>query len=52
MPRILVVEDEAHLADGLQFAEVLETYPQLTRDDIAAALAYAAEVLHHKRFPR
>jgi len=36
------------LADGLKFAEVLETYPQLTRDDIAAALAYAAEVLRRR----
>ena len=33
------------LADGMTVAEVIEEYPQLTPDDVAAALAYAAEVL-------
>ena len=33
------------LADGMTVAEVIEEYPQLTPDAVAAALAYAAEVL-------
>lgn len=36
------------LADGLSEAEILAEYPQLKPADIAAALAYAAEVLHQE----
>ncbi len=36
------------LADGMTLEEVIEAYPQLVRDDIQAALAYAAEVLHQE----
>lgn len=31
------------LADGMQTEEIVDAYPQLTADDIRAALAYAAE---------
>ena len=34
------------LADGMTPAEVIAEYPQLERDDILAALAYAADMLH------
>ncbi|HUT36059.1 MAG TPA: DUF433 domain-containing protein [Planctomycetota bacterium] len=33
------------LAQGIPEADILAEYPRLTRDDIGAALAYAAEVL-------
>ncbi len=33
------------LAEGLTIADVLREYPQLTEDDVRAALAYAAEAL-------
>jgi uncharacterized protein (DUF433 family) len=36
------------LADGMTFDEIREAYPQLTHDDIYAALAYAAEVLRQE----
>lgn len=36
------------LADGMTAEEIIEQYPQLTADDIRAALAYAAEVLHQE----
>jgi uncharacterized protein (DUF433 family) len=36
------------LADGMTFDEIREAYPQLTDDDIYAALAYAAEVLRQE----
>lgn len=36
------------VADGMSVSEVLEAYPQLTPEDIRAALAYAAEVLRHE----
>jgi len=32
------------LAQGLTVEEILKDYPHLTRDDIAAALLYAAKV--------
>jgi uncharacterized protein (DUF433 family) len=34
------------LADGMTPEEIIAEYPQLTREDILAALAYAAEMLH------
>lgn len=32
------------LAQGLAFEEILEDYPHLTKEDIAAALLYAAKI--------
>lgn len=37
------------LAEGWTHAEVLANYPQLTEDDIQAALHYAAESLKRER---
>jgi len=34
------------LAEGLTENELRDHYPQLTRDDIRAALAYAADLAH------
>jgi uncharacterized protein (DUF433 family) len=34
------------LAEGLTMEGILDHYPQLTREDILAALAYAAELAH------
>jgi len=34
------------LAEGLTNEEIIDHYPQLTREDILAALAYAAELAH------
>jgi uncharacterized protein (DUF433 family) len=34
------------LADAMTTAEIREAFPQLTEEDIYAALAYAADVLH------
>ncbi len=36
------------LADGMTSEEVIKAYPQLAKDDIQAALAYAADVLHQE----
>ena len=44
----LIVEN---LADGLTEKELLEAYPQLTTDDIRAALTYAAEVTRERVIP-
>lgn len=33
------------LADGLLAEDIIREYPQLSRQDVAASLAYAAEVL-------
>jgi uncharacterized protein (DUF433 family) len=44
----LIVEN---LAEGLTENELLEEYPGLERDDIRAALAYAAEITRERVFP-
>ena len=36
------------LADGMSEAEVLAAYPQLTHDDILAAIAYGAEMARQR----
>lgn len=36
------------LADGLGVDQIVAEYPQLSPEDILAALAYAAEVLHQE----
>ncbi len=36
------------LADGMSFDQILVEYPQLNREDLQSALAYAAEVLHQE----
>ncbi|MCL4872423.1 MAG: DUF433 domain-containing protein [Anaerolineae bacterium] len=36
------------LADGMTTADIQAAYPQLTEDDIQAALAYAAEVMRQE----
>ncbi len=39
------------LADGQSEAEILTAYPQLVRDDIRAAIAYAAEIARERVVP-
>jgi uncharacterized protein (DUF433 family) len=41
--RISVGDVLEYLAGGMSEAEILADFPQLTRDDIRACLAYAAE---------
>jgi uncharacterized protein (DUF433 family) len=36
------------LSDGASEADLLEAYPQLIRDDIHAAMRYAADALAHE----
>ncbi|CAG1000646.1 hypothetical protein MTYP_02853 [Methylophilaceae bacterium] len=36
------------LANGWTFEQILESYPNITREDIVAALAFAAERLHEE----
>jgi uncharacterized protein (DUF433 family) len=36
------------LGAGRSFADLLESYPQLTADDVRAALAFAADYLQHE----
>lgn len=36
------------LGAGRSFADVLDAYPQLTDDDLRAALAFAADYLQHE----
>jgi uncharacterized protein (DUF433 family) len=41
-----------HLANGWTFEQILESYPHITREDILAALAFAAENLHESDNPK
>jgi uncharacterized protein (DUF433 family) len=36
------------MSAGRSFADVLEAYPQLTEDDLRAALAFAADYMQHE----
>jgi len=38
------------VADGMTFDEILEAYPQLKKESIQAALAYAADIVRHDVF--
>jgi uncharacterized protein (DUF433 family) len=43
--RISVEQVLGHLADGWAVSTILENYPSLSRDDVAACLAYARDVV-------
>ncbi len=38
------------VADGMTFDEILDAYPQLKKESIQAALAYAADIVRHDVF--
>ena len=38
------------LANGWTFEQLLESYPALVREDILAALAFAAEMMHEEEY--
>jgi len=38
------------VADGMAFDEILNAYPQLKKESIQAALAYAADIVRHDVF--
>jgi uncharacterized protein (DUF433 family) len=41
--RITVYDILSYLASGMSYEEILEDFPYLTKDDILAALSYAAD---------
>jgi uncharacterized protein (DUF433 family) len=47
--RITVAAVLGQLAAGLSMDELLSSYPSLSRDDVYAALAYAAEAMPSER---
>jgi uncharacterized protein (DUF433 family) len=44
--RIPVIMILGSLADNMEWGEILDAYPQLSTEDILAALDYAAEAIH------
>jgi uncharacterized protein (DUF433 family) len=46
--RIPIAAIVGSLADGMSYTDIKNEYPQLTDEDIRAALAYAADVLHEE----
>lgn len=49
--RIWVTLIVDNLAEGIKEEEILESYPQLCREDILAALAFAAEMTRERIIP-
>ncbi len=49
--RISVYDILGWLATGMTTEEILTEYPELTRDDVRAVLAYAADREHHLTGP-
>jgi uncharacterized protein (DUF433 family) len=38
------------IADGMSFDEILDAYPQLKKESVQAALAYAADIVRQEVF--
>lgn len=49
--RIPVATVVGMVADGMSDAEILESYPDLTAEDIHEALRYAAEAVRERSLP-
>ena len=49
--RIFVSVILYNLAAGVPTDEIIEAYPTLTREDVHAAIAYAAELAHERQVP-
>lgn len=49
--RIPVATIVAMVADGMTSAEIVEDLPDLSRDDVAEALRYAAEAMLERELP-
>jgi uncharacterized protein (DUF433 family) len=47
--RITVYDILGYLASGMNIAEILEDFPELTAEDVKAVLAYAADREHRIR---
>ena len=49
--RIMVSVILDNLSDGLTIEEIIESYPPLTKEDILAAINYAAELTKERIIP-
>ena len=49
--RIPVASVVGMIADGMEFKEILESFPDLEYDDIAESLKYAAEAVRERELP-
>ena len=49
--RIPVATVVAMVADGMSEAEILESYPDLEREDVREALHFAAEAVRERELP-
>lgn len=49
--RVPVASVVAMVADGMTAAEIVDELPDLTPDDVAEALRYAAEALRERELP-
>lgn len=49
--RVMVSVILDNLAAGLPVDEILQSYPSLTRDDVQAAIGYAAELARERVVP-
>ncbi len=49
--RIMVAVILDNLADGVPEAEIIESYPPLSKEDIKASIAYASEIVRERIIP-
>lgn len=49
--RLPVATVVSMVADGMSQAEILAAYPDLTREDVAEALRFAAEAVRQRELP-
>ena len=47
--RITVYDVLSYLASGMMFEQIIEDFPELTKEDIQACLSYAADSEKHTR---
>ncbi len=47
--RITVYDVLGYLASGMSIDEILEDFPELTRDDVMACLSYASDTEKHTK---
>ncbi len=49
--RVLVSNILADLSDGLSFEDIKKSYPNITNDDIKAALQFGSELAQFETYP-
>ena len=49
--RVLVANILAELASGQTYEQIIENYPNITKEDISAVLDFSSELMHFETIP-